>query len=40
MAEQTEFDKARKKRNLVIALALIGFILLVYLVTLAKMGLT
>ncbi len=38
MAEQTEFEKARKKRNTVIALALVGFMLLVFLITLAKMG--
>lgn len=38
MTERTEFEKARNKRNLVIALSLVGFVLLVFLITLAKMG--
>lgn len=31
-----EFEKARKKRNLVIALSLVAFVVLVFLITLAK----
>jgi hypothetical protein len=32
-----EQEKARKRRNLWIALSLVGFILLVFLITIAKM---
>jgi hypothetical protein len=32
-----EFEKARKRRNLVIAWSLVAFIVLVFLVTVAKM---
>jgi predicted nucleic acid-binding Zn ribbon protein len=34
--EITDFEKARKRRNLVIALALVAFIVLVFFVTIAK----
>jgi predicted nucleic acid-binding Zn ribbon protein len=32
-----EFEKARKRRNAIIAWSLVGFIVLVFLVTIAKM---
>jgi hypothetical protein len=32
-----EFDKARNRRNLVVALSLVGFVILVFLITVAKM---
>jgi hypothetical protein len=38
MAEPSpDFDKARNKRNLVIALALVAFVVLVFFITIAKM---
>jgi hypothetical protein len=32
-----DFEKTRNRRNLVIALALVGFVILVFLITVAKM---
>lgn len=31
-----EFEKARKRRNVIIAWSLVGFVVLVFLVTMAK----
>lgn len=32
-----EFERARRRRNVLIALALLGFVVLVFLVTIAKL---
>jgi hypothetical protein len=32
-----DLEKARKKRNIVIALSLVAFVILVFLITIAKM---
>lgn len=36
--ETEEFAKARKRRNLVLGLGLVAFIVIVYVVTLVQMG--
>lgn len=38
MDDRNEFDRRRRGRNLAILFALLGFIALVYLVTLVRMG--
>jgi hypothetical protein len=35
--QSADFEKARKRRNLVIALGLVAFVVLVFFVTIAKM---
>jgi hypothetical protein len=36
--EQTAFKKARRGRNIALALVLLGFVALFYFITLARMG--
>lgn len=36
-APKSDFEKTRNRRNLVIALALVAFVILIFLITVAKM---